>query len=397
MEFGRYGRGVPPGGLRPGSLAVALVLGLAAAPGLQAQNWVTCPERQDGTTGLAGTVRDSASGTMLPGATVTASWSTDVGLLRSRSTKVSREGSYVLCGLPVDRSLAVFANFHDLVSEPITLAVEPGPPAGWDFSLNLPTGVNRKGTGLPGKIIGRITDRSSDGAVQGAAIRLVGENIATVSDGGGRYELGPLQPGVYRVRTDHIGFETVEQVVQVLGNRTLQMDFGLTIDAVELEPLVVTALREESLELSGFYDRMEFGEKIGGGFYATREDIKKSGSIRMTHFLGQVPGVRVQCFGYANNNCSIRMTRAAPSLSQSAEYGCVNANVWVDGVRQITDLGAGYDSIDNIVMMSEVAGVEVYRGPSELPAQFGGSSGRCGAIVIWTGGVEKRGLRVSGS
>lgn len=38
-----------------------------------------------------------------------------------------------------------------------------------------------------------------------------------------------------------------------------------------------------------------------------------------------------------------------------------------------------------------VAGIEVYRGPSELPAEFGGSVGRCGAIVIWTGPAGFRG------
>ena len=36
------------------------------------------------------------------------------------------------------------------------------------------------------------------------------------------------------------------------------------------------------------------------------------------------------------------------------------------------------------VLMIEVAGVEVYKGPASLPAEFAGSDARCGAVVIWT-------------
>ena len=31
-----------------------------------------------------------------------------------------------------------------------------------------------------------------------------------------------------------------------------------------------------------------------------------------------------------------------------------------------------------------IGGVEVYKGPASLPAEFGGSDARCGAVVIWT-------------
>jgi len=37
-----------------------------------------------------------------------------------------------------------------------------------------------------------------------------------------------------------------------------------------------------------------------------------------------------------------------------------------------------------VVLPIKVAGIEVYKGPASLPAEFGGSDTRCGAIVIWT-------------
>ncbi len=41
-------------------------------------------------------------------------------------------------------------------------------------------------------------------------------------------------------------------------------------------------------------------------------------------------------------------------------------------------------SIDELVNISEVAAVEVYRRPAELPAEFGGATDGCGAVVLWT-------------
>jgi hypothetical protein len=42
--------------------------------------------------------------------------------------------------------------------------------------------------------------------------------------------------------------------------------------------------------------------------------------------------------------------------------------------------------IDDLVSLPEVEAIEVYRGPSELPAEFHGfyGGGNCGAVVVWT-------------
>ena len=297
----------------------------------------------------------------------------------------------MLCGLPAETSLTVQARIATFATAPTVVRIAAGPPAGWDIGMNVevqdPDGSSR----VPGRIVGRIVDRRSGRPVEAVTVTLVDEDEQRVTDGNGRYVFDQMHPGIYQVSAAHLAYQNVDQVVDLPSDRTLQVNFELSVDPIELQPLVVTAVREKRLELQGFYERRELAEISGAGVFLTRDDIQDAGAIRVTHYLGRIPGLRTECTGSGNNNCVIRMTRGAPSLSGRAEWGCMNANIYVDGVRVIRDNANISDSIDNFVSPSEIAGIEVYRGPSELPAEFGGSVGRCGAIVIWTGPASSRG------
>ncbi len=359
------------------------------------RNFVTCPAEMDrALTGLAGIVRDTLQGILIPGATVSATWTEDEGQEHTVSVEADSEGVYVLCGLPPREDLTVSARFPSFRTEPMRVSIEPGPPAGWDILVGVEAGALASLLTVPGRILGQVLDRSSGRPVEAANVilsdTLLAEDRQRMTDGSGRFMFTDLSPGMYRVTVDHITFDPLDQLVDLPSDRTVQVDFELSADPIELAPIVVTAVREKRLELQGFYDRRELGEAIGAGVFLTRDDIEDAGAIRVTHYLGRIPGVRTECTGGANNNCTIRMTRGAPSLSRRAEYGCRNANVYLDGVRVIRD-GGGGESIDNFVTPAEIAGIEVYRGASELPAEFGGAVGRCGAIVIWTGpGIRRR-------
>lgn len=383
-------------------LVSASVLTSAGSP-LAAQNppinaartIVTCPAEMDPSlTGLAGTVRDTLQGVFIPGATVSASWIEGEGRRRTVSVDANSEGVYVLCGLPPLEDLTVSARFPSFRTEPVQVSIAPGPPAGWDILVGVEEGALARLLTVPGRIVGRVIDRGSGRPVEAADVvlsdTLLAEDRRGMTDGSGRFTFTDLDPGTYRVTVDHLTFDPLDQLVYLPSDRTVQVDFELSVDPIELAPIVVTALREKRLELQGFYDRREQGEAIGSGVFLTRDDIQDAGAIRVTHYLGRIPGVRTECTGGANNNCVIRMTRGVPSLSSRAEYGCMNANVYLDGVRVIRDGGGFSDSIDNFVSPGEIAGIEVYRGPSELPAEFGGAVGRCGAIVIWTGPAMRR-------
>jgi hypothetical protein len=66
---------------------------------------------------------------------------------------------------------------------------------------------------------------------------------------------------------------------------------------------------------------------------------------------------------------------------EEAALGICRLRFMVDGA--VVTL-SGHERIDDIVMASQVGGVEVYQTPSDLPAEYSGHNSRCGVVAIWT-------------
>ncbi len=346
---------------------------------------VECPGLDyDNETGLAGLVRGANETVTIPNAFVVASWTDADGARNTRSAESGLDGVYVMCGLPTNTQLSVRAGFADYSSEVTTVRIESGPPAGWDFEIEVDDEALRGDAAFPGRIVGTVIDRRTDRPIESAELELAGDNVTRLSDGNGRFLFRDLSPGVYRLVVNHITYDRMEQIVNVPGNRTVEVRFNLSLDPIELEPLVVTVVRDRRLERRGYYDRREIGEQVGNGVFFNIEEIQKLMPSRVTNLLQWVPGVRIDCSAGAYN-CSIIMSRGTPGLRGGGQTGCVNANVYLDGVRVVRDNQTSPQSIDAFVSPADIVGMEVYRSASEVPAEFSGSVGQCGAIVIWTG------------
>jgi outer membrane receptor for ferrienterochelin and colicin len=55
----------------------------------------------------------------------------------------------------------------------------------------------------------------------------------------------------------------------------------------------------------------------------------------------------------------------------------------MDGRVVATSTDASFD-LDSYITPEEITAIEIYRGPSETPAAFGGADSACGVIVVWT-------------
>jgi hypothetical protein len=352
---------------------------------LGAQEIETCPADQDESqSGLVGLVRQASAGYALPGAEVTAAWVTSDGQRTSASADTDETGVYRLCGLPTNEEILLTATFVGYSTDPISVRIEPGPPAGYDFGLDMSGQSAMSEADLePGRVVGRVLDRETGRTVEAADVVLQGVNEQRATNANGRFVFDDIAPGPYSVSVRHLAFEGITQAVYVPPNRTIEVNFELTADPIDLEPLVITAVRDKRLENNGFYERQEMSEKLGLGVFFTRDEIRRTAAHQVTQLLQRVPGVRVICSG--SRACTVRMTRGQPSLSRRSEQGCDNANVYIDGVRVIRETSPSDVTLDDFVLASEITAMEVYRGAAEIPADFGGAVGRCGAIVIWTG------------
>jgi hypothetical protein len=221
------------------------------------------------------------------------------------------------------------------------------------------------GPGAAQTVTGRLLDTSTGRPIESGTLALVSEGATVASaatDTSGNFVLTAPRAGSYSLRAERIGYRTAETAPLDLGARdTLQVEFRLSVDAVAMNPITVIGYSQRpSGQLGGFYDRQR--SAIGGQFI-TREDIDRRSPTYVTDLLRTVPGVLVRP-GPGGNIVVVR-------------GGCV-PRVFLDGVP-ITLAGT---SIDELVHPADLEGIEVYRGPSELPALF--SQGACGAIALWT-------------
>ncbi|MFY7890073.1 MAG: TonB-dependent siderophore receptor [Spirosomataceae bacterium] len=83
---------------------------------------------------------------------------------------------------------------------------------------------------------------TSDGkAAQFVNVILKGTNKGTVADKEGKYDFKALKAGTYTVQASFVGLKTETKKVTLLENGNITLDFDLSINAKELEEVVVTS------------------------------------------------------------------------------------------------------------------------------------------------------------
>ncbi len=387
-----------------GALAGALLCLSGGVPEAAAQEAGRCPPDaswEDVT--LGGRVVDEASGVALPSALVTAEWEEEAGEATAARARADGDGVYRLCGLPLGVRLTLRASFGDRGTEPVMARLE-SPPVAYDFQVPPPpeaagATVRVAARGGPGRILGRARDSESLRPIEGAVIDLrradaweeegvtgegagpgEGGSIQATTDSQGRFLIRDVPGGTYGLELRHVAYGTVREPIRVPAHRTLEVDLRVPPVAIELEPIVVTAVRDRRLEIKGFYERREWGEKLGLGHYFGREDIERRNPHLLSHLVADVPGVRLRC-GLRARSCEIWSVRAP-------RHYCSRMNVYLDGMRVLrggyNEARLGDMGVDQLVNPAEVAAVEVYTSTVEIPAEFSGSTGQCGAVVIWT-------------
>lgn len=339
----------PALGAGPWALPLGLLfVSLAASAGAQQNAGVAVR--------LTGSVADSTTGQLLAGALVV--------LDSAVVARTDSLGEFVLEGA---RPGAHLISVSQLGYQPrvyaVTLAQRSGAAvdigALWLAPLPQPTGT----------VTAQVRDTVTGQPVAAAELYLNGTRLGlTGADGvlgaaGVRFVWGTNTLVVRRLLYDPL----------VVSFRVLDAQPNLELE-IALVPLP-TMLPEVVVEgdrtvfhyghLAGFYRRQRRGE----GIFLTAEQIEARQAGVISEVLKWVPDIDV-----------IQQATGNPIIApRSRSFLCRQMEVFIDGQR-VTSM-----PIDQLVLPSRVAGIEIYTRASQVPPEFSVTgTASCGAVVIWT-------------
>lgn len=244
-------------------------------------------------------------------------------------------------------------------------------------------------------IRGTLLDERTEEPVSAGLITLLNERMRIVmsaeTDADGRFVLQAGAPGRYVLRSQRLGYRnTSSPPMELIEGDTLHLEYRISPDAVYLAPVTVTASarrwweNSEPVVMWSFYERRDLYERMGMGRFMVREELEIYDAMSVTGMLQTMPGIRID----------VAITDGAqtryPTLrAQAGVLRPCQPDYYVDGQRvrfrspADEDFGPG-DTIDSILEVSQLVGMEIYDGTAILPGEFGGMTANCGVIAFWT-------------
>jgi hypothetical protein len=231
---------------------------------------------------------------------------------------------------------------------------------------------------------GTLTDAQTGEPVAGVAVWVNGGLIGeTVEDGSLQATPTEVLWGANELELRRIGYLPQSLRFWVVEPDAEMMFEDFTLQALPILLPEVVVLGERTVlaspRVAGFYRRM----RGGFGTFITKQEVEAMNATYLSDVLRRVPGLMVGPSGRLGS-VSVQSMRGLGR--------CASPIIYLDGHR-IDNLVLDLD-LDAWVHPEEILGIEVYRGPSELPPEFNrATSGGgemlfgtgCGAIVIWTG------------
>ena len=143
---------------------------------------------------------------------------------------------------------------------------------------------------------GHVIDKKTGEHVPFLTVMLKGTNIGTTTDESGHYYLKNLPLGTYIVRVNGIGYRSVEHSVTLTKGKTIELNFEIEEDIIQLETVVVSANKNET-------SRRETPVVVN---VMTPKLFENTNSVCLAQGLNFQPGLRVEsnC-----QNCGFQQVR----------------------------------------------------------------------------------------
>jgi hypothetical protein len=317
---------------------------------------------------VAGRVTDPDNDERVAGAKVSLAWtdlsvSKESGVVRTPHelhTETDATGFFKFCAVPSDLDGTVQAVRGYLTTPEIPLSLNGASLAFHNMSIPSGSSVTRSTGVVTGHVV------SPEGkAVARARIEIPMSSVSTITREDGGFRFPEVLTGTELLVVYSLGHSSANQAVNVTSRRPTDVTITVGPTLNLLDPVLVTARRNQALEKNGFNRR----ERAGFGHYFTREDIDQRRPNYITDILKGVAGFNVS---YVRGGAVIT---GRPGIRTG---GCTT--VYVDGIEW-RDLEPG--ELDTFVNPDDVIGLEVYQSGEE-PAQFRKFDRGCVTLVVWT-------------
>lgn len=236
-------------------------------------------------------------------------------------------------------------------------------------------------------VSGTVREKTSGTGVVGAVVILfdTGKKLkaAVQSSPEGTYSISAPAPGRYYLSVQKAGLTTIETPPFLLAASTpVIKDIDATIAAPTLAAVTVTG--KSVVKTSGpnkhKYDEFLLRRSLGIGTFLTREQIEAKPSTQTPQLFQGISGLKVSQHGTQwfihSQRCPAKLAAAGPGAENmdgdDPEFFPI---LFIDGFRV-----KGLSTLQDI-NPSQIEGIEVYQGASQLPAIAKGNA--CAAIFVW--------------
>lgn len=196
----------------------------------------------------------------------------------------------------------------------------------------------------------------------------------------GHYQIAAVHAGYTSVLSAPIAFEdgesmTIRVPLATTGDPTHNIGV-LEHTKTDIAPKRVATGRE-------WTDGFRMRKTLGMGVRFDRNELAHSRAVTVGDLLRRVPGVAI---GSDNSTASVAMRRTGMAGLRATSIGTPCQVGWfVDG-RRIDRPGDTDPVTASLASMhlDELEALEVFRGLSEMPAEFADPDLQCGAVALWT-------------
>ena len=230
------------------------------------------------------------------------------------------------------------------------------------FAALLAMLVAFESAGAQATIRGRVVDSETGTGLVGAIVNLKRGIPPITTDSLGEFRTQSLPAGDATITVQMLGYAPSEFKIRVADAGESEKVFSLDFTGQRLQAVAVQARAEQ---LMGRYADFERRRQRGLGAFFRWDDLNKGSFGSVGDALRTVRGVKIKCVQDVYE-CYAYMART-PQCQP----------VWIiDGIE--------VHSFHESTPIRDVYGIEIYRGPGEIPGEYSGSNAACGAIVMWT-------------